>query len=268
MPDSEYNGIDIHIEGSPVPDITGIYTWTGTTNPNGGPYDYWQSASTGYTAWHSAANGFNVIADTFPAEPTGADNWWRAYRGSPVGCFYPQGTADGMIHTYPILEAFTPWHQWGQFQEWLVRSDATKTLTGQAMYPRTAVPPKYSDAPYPEQPNPYATLRTPDSQGCQYDPQAYELTFWEYFNVPQPPDTRTGISLFQINPRSTERAWEVKHTRLMAAHSPWPENFSCQSLKCTPQWEPKPAQQIRYLARIWNELYFRHVGPTWSTAAP
>lgn len=265
----QYEDVPFRISGSPVPDVKADYPWTGYTTHHAQNWDYWHSDATAFTLWNSATTEFWTLADTFPAEPAGGDHWWQADKLDPISAYYPNGTAAGIAHAFPIEAEETPWEQWGMDRNWLTRSDAEKKMHGQAFVMRTNFPPDYAVASFLEDPDPAAAIPAEDNTYCIY--VVASNTAYLYIRSADNflGDGTSGLSIFQVRPAAAEKSWERDWTRISGAFTPYETKASSYKLYTwTPTWPAQVATGIRYFARGYYRTAIVNYGPYWTIAPP
>lgn len=143
--------------------------------------------------------------------------------GSPPGMFH--GNAEqaavrisltNRMKAYVDMPPASPDTEWevdGQAADHYTRAGAFKKMHGQAFYPRSSVPPDYAGRTFPSSPDATKTFPPIDQIRCQYNPAfiwaQVDLHFTDAFDG----GAFSGISIFQVYPRSAGKSWERKHTR-------------------------------------------------------
>lgn len=168
----------------------------------------------------------------------------------------------------PEASPETEWERDGDHKNWLVRSGATKTMHGQAFYPRTSVPQDYVGGVCDDSPDVTATVSPLASLTFYYDPVTNECNLTIFSEDTTWYGADGGFSIFQINPRAAGKDWERKHTRLVWSTSTWGQSDTGAEYVFTPAWPADVATGIRILAIGRNNVAFIHYGPIDSTAAP
>lgn len=257
-----YKDVNLEVAGAPVPDVTATYIWQGNTTYGGEDFDYWFNTANGFTAWYLGALASYILADTFPAAPGPGDDWWRADKPGPISVYYANGTAADQAHTYPLEPDLTEWQQWGQHQPWLVRSNATKKMHGQAFYPRTTYPARYAALAIWPNVAPDSTPPPIDDVRCQFNPAFNWASFELHFTQAYTGTIYNGLSIFQIRPASRGKTWELRHTAIVATYD--------ELQVVLPAWADYPfdlawpcptISHLRVFARVWNKTAFLNFGP-------
>lgn len=163
----------------------------------------------------------------------------------------------------------TQWEQWGTAKPWLTRSGVSKTLHGQAFYPRTVIPPEYIDKPFPELPDPIAeTPPCNDSKVTYFTVPKITLAYL-WFTDNYDPGELSGISIFQVNPKAIGHTWFYKHTHLVATRSPIVAVINTWvGVVCTLHWPYTSADKLVMFWRVWYKNAFLNFGPTVAEDSP
>lgn len=156
----------------------------------------------------------------------------------------------------------TTWEYWGQHQTWLTRAGKVKHLHGQAFYLHSVVPPYYGRQPYYTDPQPWKNPLPIDDSRCLFWPQFNVAQVGLHYTAAFTSDGYAGLSIFQVNPRSRGRDWEIKHTRLayssnvivvgLPGWSDWPFDLV---------WPCSTKDELRVFVRLWNYQAFLNFGP-------
>lgn len=238
-----------------------------------------------YTGTWLDGEGVPFDPDSFPITLTAAGgssrrriHGRRGGSGSPPGKHHGNELQEAVRLTFglttrhyvdmPEASPETEWERDGDHKNWLVRSGATKTMHGQAFYPRTAIPQNYIGGVCDDSPDVAATVSPYASHTFYYDPATNECDLTIFSDDSTWYGADGGFSIFQINPRAATKSWERKHTRLAHSVTPWGQSSTGAEYIFTPAWPADVATGIRILAIGRNNVAFIHYGPWNSTAAP
>lgn len=157
------------------------------------------------------------------------------------------------------------WEYWGQELDWYTRRSEHKHLHGQALFPRSTVPPGFGGRDYKQNPDPTKPFPPIDQVKCCWQPPQTSAHAYLHFTAAYTSSIYDGLSVFQINPRARGKSWELKHTRHVVTSNigdmpfaGWYDFYFVLAWPCATQ------DELRVLIRVWNRIAFSPFPPVTS----
>lgn len=203
----------------------------------------------------------------------------RGGSGSPPGLYHGSPAQEACrlhfcnrMHAYtafPYMNDVTFWEHAGQDHAWLVRDGSEKKLHGQAMYPRSVMPPAYGNENFPDEPDLDAEPPPVDYAVAKWLFVIARLQCAIHYTEQYHGGEFSGLSVFQIDPRAVYDHWWHKHTHIVRTISPLDIHGLTLWHFFVPLWYPYiDTDHLAVFFRLWYKNAFIQFGPIFAQHWP